>query len=187
MSRKPRQRSGEYEVGYGKPPEHSRFKPGQSGNPRGRPKGSANLSTLLEQALDEKVVVNENGRRRKVTKADAIATQLVNKAASADFRAISLVFALRDRQRGAPDQATNNGASGRPHLPGKAAELPPYDYSRLTTAELEQILDAADVLHKRKEPPGIPMPPDDPPPLRTLAACPDCGGHNCMRRCSKQG
>ncbi len=186
MSRKPRQRAGDYKVGYGKPPEHTRFRPGQSGNPRGRPKGSANLTTLLEEALNEKVVVNENGRRRTITKASAIATQLVNKAASADLRAITLLIALHDRQRGAPDQATNHGASGKPRPPEKAVELPPYDYSRLTTAELEQILDAADVLHKRKEPPGIPMPPGDPPPLRTFAACPDCGGHNCMRRCSKE-
>ena len=48
-----------YAVGYGKPPRHSRFEPGQSGNPRGRPPGSKNLSSLLKKALDEPVIVVE--------------------------------------------------------------------------------------------------------------------------------
>jgi hypothetical protein len=53
----------DYEVGHGKPPRHTRFKKGQSGNPRGRPKGSKNLPTLLTEALNEPVVVAENGKR----------------------------------------------------------------------------------------------------------------------------
>jgi Family of unknown function (DUF5681) len=51
-----------YDVGYGKPPLHSRFKKGRSGNPHGRPKGSSNMSTLLDHALNEQVVVSENGQ-----------------------------------------------------------------------------------------------------------------------------
>ena len=46
----------DYEVGYGKPPRHTRFEPGRSGNPRGRPSRSKNLSTLLSEALSEPVV-----------------------------------------------------------------------------------------------------------------------------------
>jgi len=61
-----------YEVGYGKPPRHTRFKKGQSGNPRGRPCGSKNLSSLLSEALNEPVIVAENGRRRKISKRQAI-------------------------------------------------------------------------------------------------------------------
>jgi hypothetical protein len=53
-----------FEAGYGKPPRHTRFKKGQSGNPRGRPKGSKNLTTLLTEALNEPVIVAENGGRR---------------------------------------------------------------------------------------------------------------------------
>jgi hypothetical protein len=70
------------EVGFGKPPAHTRFAKGRSGNPRGRPKGSSNLATLLEQELNAPVPINENGQRKTVTKLHAAVKQLVNKAAS---------------------------------------------------------------------------------------------------------
>jgi hypothetical protein len=80
--------AADYTVGYGKPPRHSGFQKGRSGNPKGRPKGSKNLATLVTQALDEKVIVTEDGRRRRVTKRELVVTQLVNKSAAADLRAI---------------------------------------------------------------------------------------------------
>ena len=87
----------DYEVGYGKPPRHTRFELGRSGNPRGRPGGSKNLSTLLSEALKEPVIVVENGRRRKIAKRQAIITQLVNRSAKADLKAIQILLTmLRD-------------------------------------------------------------------------------------------
>jgi Family of unknown function (DUF5681) len=83
-----------YEVGYGKPPRHTRFKKGQSGNPRGRPKGSKNLTTLLTEALNEPVLVAENGGRRKITMRQAIIKQLVKRSATADLRAIKILLDL---------------------------------------------------------------------------------------------
>ena len=80
--------AADYAVGYRKPPRHAGFQKGRSGNPKGRPKGSKNLATLVNQALDEKVMVTEDGRRRRVTKREQVITQLVNKSASADLRAI---------------------------------------------------------------------------------------------------
>ena len=59
----------QYTVGKGKPPEHTRFQKGQSGNPTGRRKGSKNVATLLEQVLNERVVVTENGKRKTHYKA----------------------------------------------------------------------------------------------------------------------
>jgi hypothetical protein len=84
----------DYEVGYGKPPCQTRFKKGQSGNPRGRAPGSKNLSTLLSEALNEPVIVAENGGRRKITKREAIVTQLVNRSATADLRALKILLGL---------------------------------------------------------------------------------------------
>ncbi len=84
----------DYEVGFGKPPAATRFKKGQSGNPKGRPKGKANAVTEILRALEEKVVINENGRRRVVTKLVAAMTQLANKAAGGDLRALNLATVL---------------------------------------------------------------------------------------------
>jgi hypothetical protein len=100
----------DYEVGYGKPPRHTRFELGRSGNPRGRPGGSKNLLTLLNEALSEPVIVVENGRRRKIAKRQAIITQLVNRSAKADLKAIQILLTmLRDIESradpGSPDPA----------------------------------------------------------------------------------
>ena len=96
----PPDKEPDYEVGYGKPPRHTRFTKGQSGNPRGRPPGAKNLRTLLSEALNETVIVAENGGRRKVTKRQAIITQLVNRSATADFRAIKILLDIvRDIER----------------------------------------------------------------------------------------
>ena len=82
----------DYEVGYGRPPRHTRFEPGRSGNPRGRPGGSKNLSSLLSEALNEPVIVVENGRRRKITKRRAIIKQLVNGSAKGDWRGTKILL-----------------------------------------------------------------------------------------------
>jgi hypothetical protein len=82
------------DVGYGKPPKDTQFKKGQSGNLSGRPKGTLNLATVLERTLREQVVINENGRRKVITKLEAAITQLVNKAASGDAHAMRYLCQL---------------------------------------------------------------------------------------------
>ena len=83
----------EYAVGFGKPPRRTRFCKAQSGNPKGRPRGAKNLATLMEKVLKEPVVISENGKRRRITKREALIKQLVNKAIAGDPRSIKLLLA----------------------------------------------------------------------------------------------
>jgi hypothetical protein len=74
-------------IGYGKPPKRTQFVKGKSGNPRGRPKGSQNLATILQKIIRQRVSVTENGRTREISKAEAILVQLVNSALRGDIHA----------------------------------------------------------------------------------------------------
>ena len=83
-----------YEIGYKKPPAETRFTRGQSGNPKGRPKGAKNLSTMLLKVGRERVKVTINGRTRTITKLEAILLQLANKAISGEDRAAREILHL---------------------------------------------------------------------------------------------
>jgi hypothetical protein len=87
-------RKRDYAVGYGKPPRPTQFKKGQSGNPNGRARGSKNLATLIMAALNEPVVVTQNGRRKTITKLEAMTTQLANKGASGESKATQLLLGM---------------------------------------------------------------------------------------------
>lgn len=80
-----------------RPPVHSRFKPGQSGNPSGRAKGSQNLKTLFHKILKEEVSVREGSDVRKVSKAEAIMRGLVIGALEGDIRSIGTLFRLAEQ------------------------------------------------------------------------------------------
>jgi hypothetical protein len=82
----------QYPIGYKKPPSHTRFQPGMSGNAKGRPKGSRNFSTVIAKELDTKIDVTENGQRRRISKREAIVKQAVNKAAGGDLKATITVL-----------------------------------------------------------------------------------------------
>jgi Family of unknown function (DUF5681) len=85
---------GDGSIGYGRPPMHTRFKPGQSGNVKGRPRGSKNLTTTMTKELNQKVTINENGRRKKITMREAIAKQALNKAAGGNSSLIRALLTL---------------------------------------------------------------------------------------------
>jgi hypothetical protein len=79
--------------GYGRPPKHSQFKKGQSGNPRGRPRQASSLKTDLDAELQEKVVLTENGKERRITKQRAFIKTLVAAAIKKDIRAVNALLA----------------------------------------------------------------------------------------------
>jgi hypothetical protein len=84
----------EYEVGYRRPPKHSRFQPGTSGNPRGRPRGKANLLTDIVKELAEQIRIREGEHERSVTKQRAMVKALVAKSLKGESRAAALLINL---------------------------------------------------------------------------------------------
>jgi uncharacterized protein DUF5681 len=82
----------EHQVGYGRPPKDSRFKKGRSGNPSGKRGAKRNSLTFLKKALLQPIPVKLDGRRGRVTKLEAIATLLVNKAMQGNYQIIKLLL-----------------------------------------------------------------------------------------------
>src|SRR5712672_681915 len=93
----PKSKGKNYAVGYGRPPRSGRFKKGQSGNPKGRRKGSQSFADSVVEALAEKVTINENGLRRIITRRQALVKQVANKGASGDLNFIKLLVGILER------------------------------------------------------------------------------------------
>lgn len=86
-----------YEIGYRRPPESGRFKKGKSGNPKGRPNGSTNFLTILEQELAQSIVVNENGKKKTITRMQAMVKRIVAGALQGDLKALMTLFEILRR------------------------------------------------------------------------------------------
>lgn len=112
-----------YTVGFGRPPAHSQFKAGQSGNPKGRPRGSKNLRTLLQEELDQKVPVIENGRQKLMTKRRIAVRQQVDKAVKGDQKAFDVLV----KYDGDDGGAGRNRAEG----PSPGSEIPAAAYDQV--------------------------------------------------------
>jgi hypothetical protein len=89
-----RRASTSYEVGYCKPPMHTRFQPGKSGNPKGRPKSSCDLTAALREVLSETVEINEGERRRRRTLMKAFLRATVGYAVKGNQKATAHVIAM---------------------------------------------------------------------------------------------
>ena len=89
-SKKQKGTTADYEVGRGKPPKQHRFKPGQSGNPGGRKKGSRNLRTVLEDTAHMEIEISEGGRTRRVSLIEGLALKLAQAGLGGNVRAIDL-------------------------------------------------------------------------------------------------
>jgi len=95
-----------YQVGYSRPPRETQFQKGQSGNPRGRPRGAQNIATVLNRVLREEVVIHVKGRRKTITKLEFALQQLANKAISGDLPALKQLTTLA---RSAEEQLPQEG------------------------------------------------------------------------------
>lgn len=121
-----------YEVGFARPPKHSQFKTGQSGNPRGRPPGSRNFQTLLREELNQKMQVVDNGRSRLMSKGRVAVRQQVDKAVKGCPKAFTVLMKLEIDPAGA-------GGADRKPAAAPPSEIPPAAYEAMVSTFLEQL------------------------------------------------
>lgn len=95
-----------HKLGPGKPPKDTRFKPGQSGNPNGRPKGSKNFATILQKELRKKVTLTIDGKTKRLTAQEVIARRLTTDGMKGVSKAIDLIIKLTQAAE-QEDQAGN--------------------------------------------------------------------------------
>lgn len=98
-----------YAVGYAKPPTASRFKPGQSGNAKGRPKGRKNFKTLIRNAMTAKISIQEGGRNRQVSKLEGVVLRQIQNALQGDDRSAMAVMKIAS-QLNLLDDVADNGS-----------------------------------------------------------------------------
>jgi hypothetical protein len=104
---------GTYTVGYCRPPVHSRFKPGQSGNPKGRAKGSLNLRTILKQVSNEQILIREGDRPRRMSRMEALVRTTFSRAFKGDPKALaSLILLARQTGLTESDETTTQLLQG---------------------------------------------------------------------------
>ena len=139
---------GKYEVGYGKPPKSSRWKKGQSGNPKGRPKGSRGLRGDLDRELETRLKITIQGQDFAGTSQQLMLRMLSRRAAHGDVRASRIlldlvlqIFGAGDRG-GERDEMSAEDKAIFESLMAAISELPPQD----------------------AEPPEPPEPPDEAEP-----------------------
>lgn len=86
-----------YEIGFCRPPKHTQFRPGQSGNRKGRVKGSKNLATIVKAIADKKFPGEENGKTVKMTRVQLMFIQQFNKAAKGDIAAAKFIYPILEK------------------------------------------------------------------------------------------
>jgi hypothetical protein len=95
-------------AGYGNPPNHSKFKPGQSGNPKGRPKGSKNVHQLLSKILKEKIAITDAGKKMVVEKMEGALRALVNKSFEGNPQSLRLLLQVIEAEEAGTQEPQEN-------------------------------------------------------------------------------
>ena len=117
-------RTSDYVVGYRRPPKATQFAAGKSGNPKGRPKGSRSVGAVLNDILQQKIAVTENGKTRRIPALEVMLRRLVNDAMRGDPNAIRLLFSLIDRYSDSPEAFNAKNVTGTVViLPGNGREI----------------------------------------------------------------
>jgi hypothetical protein len=130
-----------YEVGYGKPPKHTRFQKGVSGNSKGRPKKAPDLHSMFMKESRSLIPINENGRRTRISKQEAVIKQLLNQAMTGNIRAARICFDICQQAQDGVALSAAQQASDRERY---------NDVRELTDEELMRIILASQEETERK-------------------------------------
>jgi hypothetical protein len=117
-----------YQTGYRKPPKQHQFRPGQSGNRKGRPKGAKNTATLLREILDRKIEIRTGSTLRKISVREAMLTRFAESALKGDTKSATFLLQRYDLEESDLEQA-----------------------NRETTPEEQEIIDAYLAAYLKKE------------------------------------
>ena len=117
----------DHRVGYRRPPKHSRFQPGQSGNPRGRPQGVKSLPDIVRKIIGQKVTITENGRARRVPRLEAILLRAAGEASRGDPPALRLLLQLTERYGESAQTGAEREMTGAEDLAILRRYLPDFD------------------------------------------------------------
>lgn len=101
-----------YEIGYRRPPKSGQFKKGKSGNPNGRPKGSKNFLTLLDKELEKTITVNENGKKKEISRLEAVVKRLVADTLQGNQRTLMTMVEIMRRHGKFDEQDVDELAPG---------------------------------------------------------------------------
>ena len=91
-------RDSDYEIGYGKPPQRTQFKQGQSGNPKGRPKKLKEFEKLMDRELSATIRISEGGQMRTITKGEALVKTVINEALKGDRTTLRIALEFMKSQ-----------------------------------------------------------------------------------------